>query len=63
MNLLGVREKAIDSDQRISKLGAMGKTFRAYDMNQQVLLPLDSRQWLREDHLALYISDVVDLRI
>jgi transposase len=38
----------------------MGKTFRPYDMNQQLLLPPDLRQWLREDHLALYISDVVE---
>lgn len=38
----------------------MGKTFRAYDMNQQLLLPPDMRQWLREDHLALYVSDVVE---
>lgn len=38
----------------------MGKTFRSYDMNQQLLLPPDVRQWLRADHLALYISDVVE---
>jgi transposase len=38
----------------------MGKTFRAYDMNQQLLLPPDLRQWLREDHLALCVSDVVE---
>ena len=38
----------------------MGKTFRSYDMNQQLLLPPDLRQWLRADHLALYISDVVE---
>jgi len=38
----------------------MGKTFRGYDMNQQLLLPPDLRQWLREDHLALYVSDVVE---
>ena len=38
----------------------MGKRFRAYDMNQQLLLPPDLRQWLREDHLALYVSDVVE---
>lgn len=48
------------SDQRISKLAAMSKTFRAYDMNQQLLLPPDLRQWLRDDHLALYVSDVVE---
>jgi transposase len=38
----------------------MGKTFRSYDMNQQLLLPPDLRQWLRDDHLALYVSDVVE---
>lgn len=38
----------------------MSKTFRSYDMNQQLLLPPDLRQWLAADHLALYISDVVE---
>lgn len=38
----------------------MSKTFRSYDMNQQLLLPPDLRQWLRSDHLALYVSDVVE---
>ena len=38
----------------------MGKTFRSYDMNQQLLLPPDLRQWLRADHLALYLSDLVE---
>src|SRR5258707_6696397 len=38
----------------------MGKTFRSYDMNQQLLLPPDLRQWLRPGHLALYVSDVVE---
>ena len=38
----------------------MSKTFRAYDMNQQLLLPPDLRQWLRDDHLALYVSDLVE---
>ena len=38
----------------------MGKTFRSYDMNQRLLLPPDLREWLRPDHLALYISDVVE---
>jgi transposase len=38
----------------------MSKTFRAYDLNQQLLLPPDLRQWLRDDHLALYVSDVVE---
>lgn len=38
----------------------MSKTFRSYDMNQQLLLPPDLRAWLPADHLALYISDVVE---
>lgn len=38
----------------------MSKTFRSYDMKQQLLLPPDLRQWLRPDHLALYVSDVVE---
>jgi len=50
----------MDSDQRISKLIAMSKTFRWYDLNQRLLLPADLREWLPDDHLALYISDVVE---
>jgi transposase len=38
----------------------MGKTFRAYDMNQLLLLPPNMREWLRDDHLALYVSDIVE---
>jgi transposase len=38
----------------------MGKTFRSYDMNQRLLLPPDLREWLRPDHLALYVSEVVE---
>ena len=38
----------------------MGKTFRAYDMSQLLLLPPDMRQWLPDDHLALYVSDIVE---
>lgn len=38
----------------------MGKTFRSYDMNQRLLLPPDLREWLRDDHLALYVSDLVE---
>lgn len=29
-------------------------------MNQQMLLPPDLREWLRADHLALFVSDVVE---
>lgn len=44
----------------MSKLAAMGKRFRFYDMSQRLLLPPDLREWLRDDHLALYVSDLVD---
>jgi transposase len=55
-----VGKKAIDTDQRISKLVAMRKTFRSYDLNQRLLLPADLREWLPDEHLALYVSDVVE---
>jgi len=38
----------------------MSKGFRYYDMDQQLLLPPDMREWLPADHLALYVSDLVD---
>jgi transposase len=37
----------------------MGKTFRAYNLDQRLLLPPDMRQWLPEGHLALFLVDVV----
>jgi transposase len=38
----------------------MGKTFRAYDLDQRLLLPPDMRQWVPEGHLALFLLDVVN---
>jgi len=38
----------------------MSKTFRPYDPGQQLLLPAALQEWLPEDHLAYFISDVVD---
>jgi transposase len=38
----------------------MGKTFRPYDLSQLLLLPPDLRQWLPDDHLALYVNDIVE---
>ncbi len=38
----------------------MSKTYRAYDPDQQMLLPAAMREWLPDDHLAYFISDVVD---
>ena len=38
----------------------MSKTFRSYDPDQQLLLPAALQEWLPENHLAYFISDVVD---
>jgi len=41
-------------------LASMDKTFRAYSLDQRLLLPPDMREWLPDGDLALFISDVVD---
>lgn len=38
----------------------MSRIYLSYDPEQKLLLPPDLREWLPEDHLALFISDVVD---
>ena len=38
----------------------MSKTCRPYDPDQQLLLPAALQEWLPPDHLAYFISDVVD---
>ncbi len=38
----------------------MGKTFRPYHPDKEFLLPPSLREWLPEDHLAYFVSDVVD---
>src|SRR5438552_1980267 len=38
---------------------AMTKTFRAYSLDQHLLLPPDLREWLPEDDLAWFLSDTV----
>ena len=38
----------------------MSKTFRPYDPEQQLLLPAALQEWLPEDHLACFISDLVE---
>lgn len=34
--------------------------FKSYDPDQLLLLPPDMKEWLPEDHLAWFVSDVVD---
>ena len=38
----------------------MSKTYLPYDPDQQLLLPAALHEWLPDDHLAYFISDVVD---
>ena len=38
----------------------MSKTFRRYEPDQMLLMPVALQEWLPADHLAYFISDVVD---
>ena len=38
----------------------MGKSYRPYYPGEELLLPPSLREWLPEDHLAYFVSDVVD---
>ena len=38
----------------------MSKTYLLYDPDQQLLLPQALQEWLPEDHLSYFISDIVD---
>jgi hypothetical protein len=38
----------------------MGKTFRAYQPDQLLVLPPSLQEWLPADHLAYFVSEVVD---
>jgi transposase len=55
--LLIVLEKEAEG-VRISEI--MAKTFRSYLPEQNLLLPPSLREWLPENHLAYFVSDVVD---
>jgi len=39
---------------------AVDKTFRSYDQDQSFLMPPSLRDWLPDDHLALFVSELVD---
>src|SRR5918996_1503934 len=45
---------------RCTTLRAMAKTYRPYVPEQDLLLPPSLRDWLPEDHLAFFVSDLVD---
>jgi transposase len=44
----------------VPRFGIMTKPFRTYLPEQDLLLPPSLREWLPEDHLAYFVSDVVD---
>ena len=45
---------------RYAKFQSMGKTYRAYLLEQDLLLPPSLRDWLAEDHLAYFVCAVVE---
>jgi len=38
----------------------MSKTYRAYNPDQQLLMPPSLREWLPENHLVYFVSDTID---
>jgi len=40
--------------------GTMAKTYRSYLPEQDLLVPPSLREWLPDDHLVYFVSDVVD---
>jgi hypothetical protein len=44
----------------VQVLRIMTKTFKTYLPEQDLLLPPSLREWLPDDHLAYFVSDVVD---
>jgi transposase len=52
---------SVDPEQRaVDAEGGVEKTFRPYDQEQMLLLPPSLAEWLPEDHLARFVSDLVD---
>ena len=45
---------------KLSEEAPLSKTFRPYDPDQEFLMPASLREWLPKDHVAYFISDVVD---
>ena len=43
-----------------SEKGPVARTFRAYDPDQVLLMPPSLADWLPEDHLAHFVSELVD---
>ena len=48
------------AERECTTLPAMAKTYRPYVPEQDLLLPPSLRDWLPEDHLASFVSDLID---
>jgi len=52
--------EGVDPPERVIPPAGAARTFRHYDQHQSFLLPPSLDDWLPEDHVARFISDVVD---
>jgi transposase len=53
-------QKDLKRTALVCEFAGMAKVYRAYLPEQDLLLPQNMRDWLPEDHLAHFVSDVVD---
>jgi hypothetical protein len=56
----GGDDRTISLERTGFRIGLMSKSFRADDLNQSLLFPSSLHDWLPEDHLARFLSDVVN---
>ena len=52
--------EAEEPPDRVNAPAGARKTFRHYDQHQSFLLPPSLDDWLPEDHVARFLSEVVD---
>lgn len=50
----------VEAKRRQDRPAAVDKTFRAFDPHQVLLLPPSLDDWLPQDHLARFVTDLVD---
>ncbi len=50
----------VEAVEREPRCGVAVKTFRRYDPHQVLLMPPSLEEWLPEDHLGRFVSDLVD---
>jgi transposase len=50
----------LNKNRRVCQFSNMAKTFCTYLPEQNLLLPASLREWLPDDHLSYFVSEVVD---